>query len=85
MLPGETIGIGGQGFNVVFGSPDMTYTGVAYALAVALYEVHEIINTETADGAESGRDLDLESLPPPVPSDPREADATPNLTTAAGP
>ena len=82
MLPGETIGIGGQGFNVAFGSPDMTYTGVVYALALALYEVHEIINSESADGAEPPSDLDLESLPPPAPIDSLEGGAAANLTTA---
>ena len=65
VLPNDTIDIGKQGFNVVHSSPDVTYTGVAYALALALYEVHEVINQE-ADGGEPGDELEVEPLPPPM-------------------
>ena len=64
VLPFDEIGIGKQGFNVVLRQPNVTYTTVVYALAVALYEVHEVINAESADGTEGEGD-DVESLPPP--------------------
>ena len=64
VLPNDEIGIGKQGFNVVHSSPDVTYTGVVYALALALYEVHEIINAEEGDEPREG--IELEPLPPPT-------------------
>ena len=49
VLPYDEIGIDKQGFNVVLASPNVTYTSVAYALAMALYEVHEVINVESGE------------------------------------
>ena len=69
VLPDEQVGIGGQGFNVAFNSPQVTYTSVVYALALALDAVHEVINTDSeddpAEGPPSG--FDAEPLPPPLP------------------
>lgn len=83
MLPDESIGIGGQGFNVAFQSPDITYTGVVYALALALYEVQEIVNSDAEEGAPSSPDLDVESLPTPEPSGPFRGDGPPPDRAAA--
>lgn len=63
VLPDEQVGLGQQGFNVASRSPDVTYTSVVYALALALYEVHEIINADSA--SEGTGPSDIEALPPP--------------------
>lgn len=63
VLPDETIGIGRQGYNVAIQSPDVTYTSVVYALGLALYEVHEVINSEP--GTETPSEPGIEALPPP--------------------
>lgn len=64
-LPGHETNFDRQGFNISLQQETVSHTVVVYCLAVALYELHEIINTET-----SGDDGDLtpspiEELPAP--------------------
>lgn len=75
ILPYDEIGIDKQGFNVVLASPRVTYTSVVYALAMALYEVHEIINVEAGEApAEPGSDIEV--LPSLDSVSPEPADTT---------
>ncbi len=75
VLPYDEIGIDAQGFNVVLASPNVTYTSVVYALAMALYEVHEIINVES-DEAPQNPEGDMEVLPSPDALSPEPADTS---------
>ncbi len=59
-----TIEIGKQGFNVDVQSPDVSYLSAVYALGLALYEIHEIINADSpADGQEGQQELEPLPLP----------------------
>ena len=70
MLPDDQIDIGKQGFNVQLSKPRITYTTVVYALALALYEVQEIINGEEGvSEADRSEDLPLPDDLQPVPTD----------------
>lgn len=75
VLPYDEIGIDQQGFNVVLAAPNVTYTSVVYALAMALYEVHEIINADTGE-APQDPEADMEVLPSPDTVSPEPADTT---------
>ena len=64
VLVDSDIELGKQGINVSLRSPNVSYSTVGYALAVALYEVHEILNQE--ESSEDGQPApDIESLPIP--------------------
>ena len=71
ILPNDRIKIGKQGFNVVLGSSNVTHTSVLYALARALYEVHETINDNAGDESEQAVELEVDVLPSPDDSPPR--------------
>ena len=60
------IEIGKQGFNVKLRSSDVSYSAVTYALGVALYEVHEILNVDEPED-DSVPAEDIEALPLPEP------------------
>ncbi len=68
VLVDPEVEIGKQGFNVNLAAPNASYTVVAYALGLALYELQEIINrdspAEDAPPSES-----IEALPVPEPVD----------------
>lgn len=56
-----------QGFNVNLPAPKASYTIVAYALAVALYEVEEIINRDSSqEGAPQNDSIEPPPLPEPI-------------------
>ncbi|MGI9427381.1 MAG: hypothetical protein ACR2NM_01900 [Bythopirellula sp.] len=64
VLVDSDVPLGKQGINVSLRSPNVSYSTVGYALAVALYEVHEILNREeSGEGNEPAPDI--ESLPIP--------------------
>lgn len=67
VLVDPEIEVGKQGFNVNLPSPDASYTVVTYALGVALYEVQELINRDSSDGAQPPDSI--EPLPVPEPVD----------------
>ena len=72
LLVDATIEIGKQGFNVDIRSPQVTYLSVVYALGVALYEVHEIINADVpSDAEEPLQEIELLPLPEPPITSPR--------------
>ena len=75
VLPYDEVGIDKQGFNVVLASQNVTYTSVVYALAMALYEVHEIINVDSGEAPEEPEG-EMEVLPSPDSISPEPADTT---------
>ena len=66
MLPYDQIQIDKQGFDVVLNSSNVTDASVVYALALALYEVHEIL--EAQSNGEPTPEIDIEQLPVPEPT-----------------
>ena len=76
MLPGDQIGIDRQGINVVLSSPTVGDGSLVYALALALYEVHELLESQSTGQPPPGREA--EPLPPPEP-DATLDEATPRL------
>lgn len=79
VLRNPAIDIGRQGFNIDTRSPEVSELTTVFALGVALYEVHEILNDN--DAARDGSELeesDLEPIPTPaLPfGPPLEADPT---------
>ena len=67
-----------MGFNVKLRSSDVSYTAVTYALGVALYEVHEILNSEVEED-QAADDEDIEALPLPEPLENAPEVAGPSL------
>lgn len=67
VLPNDQVELGRQGFDVVLQSSQVTYTSAIYALAMALYEVHEVVNqVDHPDDEETEqRARMLEELPLP--------------------
>jgi hypothetical protein len=68
VLVEPVVEIGKQGFNVNLAAPKASYTVVAYALGLALYEVQEIINRDASD-EEPPPSESIEALPVPEPID----------------
>lgn len=68
ILQNPQIEIGRQGFNVDIRSPEVTDLTMVFALGVALYEVHEILNDDSADqdAATPGGEQMLEPIPAPA-------------------
>lgn len=64
VLVDAEIPLGKQGVNVSLRSPRVSYSTAGYALAVALYEVHEILNQEDANGGDEPTN-EIELLPTP--------------------
>ena len=81
MLPADQIDIDKQGFDVTLTSSEVTYASVVYALAIALYGVHEIINAEQTDEPvpeETWEELPVpESLPLPTDRPPPQSPLNP--------
>ena len=75
ILVNPDIEIGKQGFNVNLRSPNVSYAAVTYALGVALYEVHDLLNGDTPEEGESGQE-EIEPLPLPEPLDGPALDTT---------
>lgn len=65
MLPGNEIAMERQGVDVLLNSPNVSHDGVVYALALALFETHEIIEAQST--GEPMPDTDAEQLPIPEP------------------
>lgn len=65
--------IGKQGFNVNLDAPAASYTVVAYALGVALYEVQELLHREDSDEGETPPVESFEPLPVPEPLEPAQS------------
>jgi hypothetical protein len=70
VLVDPAIQVGKQGFNIDLPSANVSYTTVAYALGVALYEIQEIVYGEAP--ANEVRPPDAEQLPAPEPVEPPE-------------
>jgi hypothetical protein len=68
VLQNSTIDIGRQGFNINIPSNEVTDVTVVFALGVALYEIHEILN-KNADGEDEDALDDTEMIEPlPTPA-----------------
>lgn len=64
ILVDPAIEVGKQGFNIKLRSPNASYAAVVYALGVALYEVHEVINAESSeDGTKEVEEIEPLPLP----------------------
>ncbi|MGI9429557.1 MAG: hypothetical protein ACR2NM_12920 [Bythopirellula sp.] len=74
MLPSDQIDIDRQGVDVALNSAKVSHVSIVYALALALYEVHEII--EARSTGEPVEESGAEQLPVPEPGP---------LPNAAGP
>jgi hypothetical protein len=70
------IEVGKQGFNVDLPGPKASYTVVAYALGVALYEVQEIIHGPSPDDGPQPAET-IEPLPVPDTTTPAPPQAVP--------
>ena len=76
VLVDPTIEIDKQGFNVDLPAPKASYTVVAYALGVALYEVQEIIHGPSPDDGPQPTET-IEPLPVPDSTTPVTPQAVP--------
>lgn len=65
MLPRDQIEIGKQGFDVTLNSAQVSHVSIVYALGLALYEVHEILEAQST--GEPIEDSGAEQLPVPEP------------------
>ena len=66
ILVNPELEIGKQGFNVRLPSDQVGYTSVAYALGVALYHVHDLLNAENEEDYPEMLEQ-IETLPVPEP------------------
>ena len=82
VLVDADISLGKQGINVSLRSPNVSYSTISYALAVALYEVHEILNQEES-GEGSEPTPEIESLPIPEVLDGPDLVPTPAASLAS--
>ena len=68
VLVDPEVEIGKQGFNVNLAAPEASYTVVAYALGLALYELQEVLNRDSPE-EEPAPGESIEALPVPEPVD----------------